>query len=278
MRTELTPEEIRSYHENGFVVIEDLLDPTETKHWRQTIGGAVERRSSPFLHLDIEASMRASGLEEEEIHARTKAIESVWLQRAQLWQTDEGARDLILDERLGKLAADLHGIDAVRLFHDMAVFKPPFGRPTAFHIDMPYWSFTSPHASTLWIALEDTTLQNGCMYFVPGSHKVGHLDFASLAGEDVGALFELVPEWKEIDPVPCPLRAGSATFHNGLTAHGAGANMTSRPRLGMTLQFMPEGATFNGTPNILPPDYVASLSVGDSMNDNDINPLLFARV
>ncbi len=40
------------------------------------------------------------------------------------------------------------------------------------HLDMPHWSFTSFHAISVWIALDDATLENGCMYFMPGSHKV----------------------------------------------------------------------------------------------------------
>ncbi|NJK53034.1 MAG: phytanoyl-CoA dioxygenase family protein [Leptolyngbyaceae cyanobacterium SU_3_3] len=42
-------------------------------------------------------------------------------------------------------------------------------------MDVPYWSFTSLHAISVWIALDDATLENGCMYFMPGSHKVRYI-------------------------------------------------------------------------------------------------------
>ena len=60
-------------------------------------------------------------------------------------------------------------------------------------------------------------------------------------------LFEVYPEWAQVDPVPVPVKAGSAIFHNGLTAHGAGTNMTNKPRRAMTCGYMPDGCTFNGT-------------------------------
>ncbi len=42
----------------------------------------------------------------------------------------------------------------------------------AWHTDMPYWSFDSLHATSMWLALDDATYENGCMYFLPGTHRV----------------------------------------------------------------------------------------------------------
>ena len=64
-------------------------------------------------------------------------------------------------------------------------------------------------------------------------------------------------------------------FHNGMTAHGAGANMTNKPRRAMTCAYMPDGSTFNGTRNILPADYYQLLKVGDILNEDTINPLIW---
>jgi ectoine hydroxylase-related dioxygenase (phytanoyl-CoA dioxygenase family) len=76
--------------------------------------------------------------------------------------------------------------------------------------------------------------------------------------------------------VPCP--AGGAIFHNGLVAHGAGTNLTPRPRRAMTCAFMPDGATYNGRAHdMLAPDYVASLEVGDPIDDDRIFPLVWSR-
>ncbi len=78
-----------------------------------------------------------------------------------------------------------------------------------------------------------------------------------------------------MEPVAVPMKAGAASFHSGMTAHGAGANMTPGRRRAMTCGYMPDGATFNGNPNVLPPEYIATLSVGDVLDNDELNPLLW---
>jgi ectoine hydroxylase-related dioxygenase (phytanoyl-CoA dioxygenase family) len=174
------------------------------------------------------------------------------------------------------MAVTLAGVEGMRIWHDQALFKPPFGNPTAWHLDNPYWSFDSPNAISLWVALDDATLANGCMWYIPGSHKTATYANAGI-GHNQADLFKINPHWRQIEPVGCPVPAGSAVFHNGLTAHGAGANMTNRPRRAMTCAYMPDGSTFNGKRNILPEAYFASLKIGDTLNDDAVNPLLWRR-
>src|SRR4029078_10846496 len=115
---------------------------------------------------------------------------------------------------------------------------------------------------------------NGCMWYVPGSHKTARYDNAGI-GDNMADLFKIYPEWREIEPVGCPGPARAAVFHNGMTAHGAGANMTNKPRRAMTCAYMPDGSTFNGQKNVLPEPYFKSLKVGDVLTDDKINPLVW---
>jgi ectoine hydroxylase-related dioxygenase (phytanoyl-CoA dioxygenase family) len=73
------------------------------------------------------------------------------------------------------------------------------------------------------------------------------------------------------------MRAGSCSFHNGLTMHGASANMTPGFRRAMTCAFMPDGSTFNGVRNVLPETYFKSLKVGDKLDNNEFLPLIYSR-
>ena len=66
-------------------------------------------------------------------------------------------------------------------------------------------------------------------------------------------------------------------FHNGLVAHGAGANMTPRPRRAMTCAYMPDGSTFNGQQNVLTEAYFKSLKLGDMIDDDKQVPLIWRR-
>ena len=88
-------------------------------------------------------------------------------------------------------------------------------------------------------------------------------------------LFKVYPQWINRVPLPGPMHAGDCSFHNGLTAHGAGANMTPYRRRAMTCAFMPDGSTFNGQKNVLPESYLETLSVGDVLRNDDQNPLLY---
>ena len=90
-------------------------------------------------------------------------------------------------------------------------------------------------------------------------------------------LFKVYPEWKEIEPVSGQCPAGSIVWHNGLTAHGAGVNMTTRPRRAMTCAFMPDGCTFNGKQNVLPEDYFNTLEIGDLLDDEKQNTLIWHK-
>ena len=63
-----------------------------------------------------------------------------------------------------------------RIWHDQALFNPPYGNPTGWHLDDPYWSFSSRDAISVWVALDDATRDNGCLYYLPGSHKMARFD------------------------------------------------------------------------------------------------------
>jgi ectoine hydroxylase-related dioxygenase (phytanoyl-CoA dioxygenase family) len=79
----------------------------------------------------------------------------------------------------------------------------------------------------------------------------------------------------QTDPVAVPMKAGDCSFHNGLVAHGAGANMTRGRRIAMTCAYMPVGSAFNGQRNVLPKAYFESLKKGDVLANDDWNPVVY---
>lgn len=170
--------------------------------------------------------------------------------------------------------AKLAGVDGLRVWHDQALIKEAYANPTSFHLDVPYWSFTSADAITIWIALDDATLENGCLYYLPGSHKARKFDNVAI-GAGIGSLFDVYPDWRDVRAVACPVPAGGAVLHNGLTFHGAGANMTPGRRRAITCAYMPDGSTFNGQRNVLPDAYLARLKVGDVLDNEEQNPLVY---
>jgi phytanoyl-CoA hydroxylase len=200
----------------------------------------------------------------------------VFTQCIRLADIHPGMAELMFDERLGRLAGTLAQVDGIRIWHDQALIKPPYGNHTDFHFDDPFWSFYHKDAISLWVALDDATLTNGCLYYLPGTHLEAKFEAVGI-GQNLGDIFKAYPQWKKVEAVPASCKAGSAVLHNGLIAHGAGVNMTARPRRAMTCAYMPDGSTFNGQKNVLPDNYFATLKVGDMLNNNQINRLIWHK-
>jgi len=272
VRHQLTDDQIESYRVNGFVVVDDFLDPDELAAWRDAVGAAVAARAGrKFANQDVKIG------DDDGINPDAAYYGKVFDQLLNLWQTDATVKRLILDARIGEMAATLAGVDGLRVWHDQALIKQPWANPTAFHLDTPLWSFYDRRAISIWIALDDATIANGCLHFFPGSHAQTTFENPGIT-KNLDAIFEMYPAFRDAEPYRAEMRAGSCSFHTGMTIHGAGANLTGRPRRAMTCAFMPDGATFNGQQNILTAEQVARLTVGDVLDDDEQNPLVFRRV
>lgn len=274
MRSELTDAEIESYQANGFVVIEDFLDDAELQRWRDVVDTAVAERQGRKFAVPLHPGQDVLIGEDDGINPDADYYGKVFDQLLNLWQTNEAMRELILDPRIGEMAGRLAGVDGLRVWHDQALIKRPWANPTGFHLDTPFWSFSDRRAISIWIALDDATPENGCLYFFPGSHLTTTFENPGIT-RNLDAILEMYPEYRDAQPAQAAMRAGSCSFHNGMTIHGAGANMTNASRRAMTCAFMPDGAVFNGQQNILTDEQVSRLSVGDVLDDDEQNPLVY---
>lgn len=264
MYTEITEQQIAEYQANGVVNVKKFLSAEEVAELKAAVVETVKQMGKKKV-----AAGGADLMEEDNYYAKT------FTQRLNLWRLNDTVKSYMLNDKLGKMLCQLAGVDSMRVWHDQALIKEPFGNPTGWHLDNPYWSFYSHNAISIWIALEDATLENGCMWFSPGSHKLASHDTNVDIGQDIGGLFRVYPKMGEIDPVPVPMKAGDCSFHNGMTAHGAGANMTRGRRIAMTCAYMPGGSTFNGQQNILSDDYFNSLKEGDVLENDEWNPQVY---
>lgn len=269
MRSSLSPEQVEKYQRDGFLVIEDFLSASELENWRKALDEALAKRKGN--KLPDRASVYGKGDDADKSY-----YDNVFDQLINLWQDNERMRSIMMDKNLGKMAAELAGVEGIRIWHDQALIKKPWANPTSWHLDTPYWSFSDRKAISIWVALDDATLENGCLFFIPGSHKQTTFENPGI-GKNMGAIFDYYPQFKTATSVAAPMKAGSCSFHNGLTIHGAHANMTSGFRRAMTCAYMPDGNVFNGTQNILSDEQVASLKVGDPLMDEKQNPLVFRR-
>jgi ectoine hydroxylase-related dioxygenase (phytanoyl-CoA dioxygenase family) len=270
MNTILSKVQIDFYNLNGFVVVENFLNKEDLEIWRSALEEAIYDRNGQKI-----PGQKIKIGENDGINKDHEYFSKVFDQLVNLWQTNERIKKLMLSKEIGKMASQLAGVDGIRIWHDQALIKRPWANPTSWHLDTPFWSFSDRRALSIWVALDDATLENGCLYFIPGSYHSTTFDNPGI-GKNMDAIFEMYPQVLKTQSVAIPMKAGSCSFHNGLTIHGAGANMTNGFRRAMTCAYMPDGARFNGIKNILTDEQLSKLTVGDLMDDEIQNPLIYS--
>ena len=134
---------------------------------------------------------------------------------------------------------------SVRFWHDQLFCKPALhGGVVAWHQDYSYWTRTVPMAHlTCWIGLDDATVDNGCIHYIPGSHKWNLLPITGLAGDMHGIRGVLNDDQWELfnNPVAVELKAGECVYHHPLTVHGSFENRTTSPRRALVLNVVRDG-------------------------------------
>jgi ectoine hydroxylase-related dioxygenase (phytanoyl-CoA dioxygenase family) len=121
----------------------------------------------------------------------------------------------------------------VRFWHDQIFYKPAHrGGVVAWHQDYSYWNRTQPMAHlSCWIGLDDSRRDNGCVHYVPGSHRWNLLPVTGLARDMDAIQTVLTDEQKaEFTPIAIELKKGEASFHHPLMVHGSYQNTTDHPR------------------------------------------------
>ena len=231
----------RQWAEDGYIVVPDLV-PTaaDVDVYRGMYDDLVSGRIDAGAHRHDLGSNEAQKRDDDEnvcqimwpsdyfhghwagpLHVRTAAV-------ARLLLEEEGEGD-----------GDGDGDDPTVFDFDMLIYKAAHtDTAVPWHQDAGYWPSALPdtRAVSCWVALDDATVDNGCMWFVPGSHRGALLPHAPaaegshvLAAEGVG----------EEDGLPVPLAAGSATFHAGRTLHYTRGNTTAHPRRAYITNYRP---------------------------------------
>lgn len=159
------------------------------------------------------------------------------------WRIAPGFHDLLWNPAFLMPAVQL--LDGpVRFWHDQLFCKPAqHGGVVAWHQDYSYWTRSRPMAHlSCWIGLDDSTRENGCVHYVPGSHRWNLLPVTGLA-DDMNAIQSvLTPEQKDqFKPVPIELESGECSFHHPLMVHGSFENRSKRPRRGAVINVFRDG-------------------------------------
>lgn len=223
----LSLDQVVQFHRDGFTTIPQLTTPQDLDRIRELLDAL-------FARFDELPKTLAFDLGDRKLHAgpqRSPQINGAINFEPRLRQT-------LAFQNAGEIARQLMGPDAAYRF-DHAIFKAPQNRAaTPWHQDLAYGRQPDPIRWNVafWIPLQDATVENGCMQFIPHSH-LGNLRPHHPVGND--------PQWHTLETdgvdaaraVACPVKAGGATLHLPKTLHYTGPNQTDQPRRAWILNF-----------------------------------------
>lgn len=216
---------VRRFRERGHAVVRGLATPGEIATFRPAIAEAGARRRYDRRPL-----------------AERDTYGKAFVQMMNLWTIDERVATFVRARRFASVAARLLGVDAVRIYHDQALFKEPGGGYTPWHQDQFYWPLATPHTITMWMALVPLTEDMGPVSFASRSQRLGCLGDFAIGDVSEERFGQLVAEHGLAVESHEPMAAGDATFHAGWTLHRAGPNRTDRMREAMTVIYYADGA------------------------------------
>jgi ectoine hydroxylase-related dioxygenase (phytanoyl-CoA dioxygenase family) len=146
--------------------------------------------------------------------------------------------DLLTNPRIVSYVKDLLGENLIAWGSHFFCKMPGDGKRVSWHQDASYWPLTPSKAVTVWLAIDDATVENACMRFIPGSHWFGHLTYTLTENDDTNVLNQTVAGVEQLSaPVDNELRAGEMSIHSDLLVHGSEANASERRRCGLTLRY-----------------------------------------
>jgi ectoine hydroxylase-related dioxygenase (phytanoyl-CoA dioxygenase family) len=133
----------------------------------------------------------------------------------------------------------LLGTDLILIMSHLIVKPPRDGLPVAWHQDNTYWhSVKGTEVATVWLAIDDADLANGCMQVIPCTHE-GYPEmekFSTGANDLLGLTVEVTDEMAAA-AVPLEMRAGSMSIHDSYVLHGSDPNTSARRRAAYTMRY-----------------------------------------
>jgi len=258
----LTDEQLQFYREQGYVSGIRMLDERQIAVLKEALSDLSNshNQANPLFY---------------EFHSNeSKDPAKILFHALGAWRVSQAFHDLLWNAAFTVPASQLLE-GRVRFWHDQLFCKPPRqGGGVAWHQDYSYWTRTEPmeHLSC-WIGLDDSTRDNGCLQYIPGSHRWSLLPITGLAGDMDAINGALTAEQRsKFKPVAVELRAGEAAFHHPLMIHGSYENRTDRPRRATVINVFRDGV--RSASEAPPLEGVPVIPKGAPMNGRFF-PLLF---
>ncbi|HNC24413.1 MAG TPA: phytanoyl-CoA dioxygenase family protein [Opitutaceae bacterium] len=231
--SDIGPEQIAFYQQHGYLVVRQAFTPREIRDALDGLVDLIMGKRPDFTHIWFEGKAREI-LPTLGPDARQDAVRKI----GDFVEFDARLKALSHHPALQKvLQALLHGA-APQLFQDMALIKPPrLGREKPWHQDKAYFEYPlETPVVGVWIALDEATVENGCMQILPGRHKEGPL------------LHFQRRDWQICDntilgtkSLAVPLKPGGILLFDGMLPHGTPHNSSPNRRRALQYHYLPAG-------------------------------------
>lgn len=212
--------DINKFWVNGFIHLKNVLSKNEINFYRKEISKTAKKR----------------------FKNKEKEFGGAFYQALNIRFDSKEVEKFCLSKRLGKIAADLMKVSAVRIFHEQAIFKHPGDIKSYWHQDQFFWPLDTNLHIGMWMPLIDCTKDMGIMRFVKNSHTMGDLMGISINEKSENHYDKIIDE-KKLEVVELEsINAGDCTFHFGWTIHGAGLNKSDKIREAMVVTYYADGS------------------------------------
>ncbi len=212
----LSPAEIDSYNETGYLVVNDVLSAEEVRTLRDVTDSFVQQSRAHTEHTDV-FDLEPGHTPEE---PRLRRLKNPVAQHPAYDRAMRHARILDIVESLIGAGVRTNG-------NKLNMKSPQFGSPIEWHQDWAFYPHTNDDLLAVGVCMDDTLLENGCMLAIPGSHKGPILDHHQ-DGHFAGAVTEEVPGADKA--VPLEVYAGGISLHHVRTLHASARNASPYPR------------------------------------------------
>jgi ectoine hydroxylase-related dioxygenase (phytanoyl-CoA dioxygenase family) len=261
-RYRLSQEQVDFFHENGYCSGVGMLTEEQVARFRAELADL------------IDPAYPGNQLFHEYHSNESQNPDTVLFHALGAWRIKPAFHDVLWNPAFVMPASQLLN-GSVRFWHDQLFCKPAWhGGVVAWHQDYSYWTRTQPMEHlTCWIALDDSTRDNGCLQYVPRSHRWPLLPTTGLTGNMDEIQSVLTEEQRQqFRPVAIELKAGEASFHHPLMVHGSYENRTDRPRRATVINIFRDGVRSASDGELL--QGVPAIPSGRKM-EGQFFPLLF---
>lgn len=238
----LSEDLVRSFRNNGFAVVHGVLSAAELDVVRDVVARADALTEPLRPYAALQKETRHADPKYKQVLGSHSDLRFFYPEHDEIVRGTTGAT----------IAKELMGVDHVRLWTESVLTKPPQASgsaPTPWHQDFAFLPFDRRDSVNMWIAIQDITVEQGALEFLPRSHRIGPIGRISFTSDRPIAEVLRDDDREYLgDVVVCPLNAGDAVAFGSMTFHRAGANQTDRPRRALSINYMGGNVLYTGMP------------------------------